>query len=123
MNGRSHGVPLALSALLGVAIAAPGAWAANITRGGQPAELTVTPGGAHGVRVTLKPMGMELPPSPSLLALEIKDPAIRLRTIERPVRARVGPLDVEINPTPLAVLVKGATGREVQKLVFDEETG
>src|SRR5215472_1623368 len=123
MISRSRTVMLSLSALLGAAIAAPGAWAANITRGGQPAELTVTSGGAHSVRVTLKPVGLALPPSPSLLTLEIKNPAIRLRTIEGPVRARVGALDVEVTPSPLAVLVKGITGREIQKLVFDEKTG
>ena len=120
---RSRIVVVALSALLGAVIAAPGAWAENITRGGKPAELTVTSGGAHSVRVTLKPVGMTLPPSPSLLDLDIKNPAISLRTIEKPVQARVGALDVEITPTPLTVLVKSANGREVQKLVFDEKTG
>jgi alpha-glucosidase/alpha-D-xyloside xylohydrolase len=112
-----------LLALLGAVIAAPGAWAANITRGGQPADLTVTSGGAHSVRVTLKPVGLALPPSPSLLTLEINNPTVRLRTIEKPVQARVGALDVEITPAPLTVLVKSATGREIQKLVFDEKTG
>src|SRR5207248_2817620 len=119
----SRAVMLVLSALPGAVIAAPGAWAANIRRGGQPAELTVTSGGAHGVRVTLKPVGMALPPSPSLLSLEIKNPVISLRSIERPVMARVGALHVEIAPSPLTVLVKGATGREIQKLVFDEKAG
>jgi alpha-glucosidase/alpha-D-xyloside xylohydrolase len=112
-----------LLALLGAVITAPGAWAADITRGGQPAELTVTSAGAHSVRVTLKPLGVALPPSPSLLTLEIKNPAVRLRTIERPVQAQVGTLDVEINSSPLTVLVKGAAGREIQRLVFDEKTG
>jgi hypothetical protein len=87
---------LALAALLGEVIAAPGARAADITRGGKPAELTVTRGGAHSIRVTLKPVGMVLSPSPSLLNLEIKNPAISLRTIDKPVKARVGALDVEI---------------------------
>ena len=64
---RSRTMMLALSALLGAVIAAPGARAADITRGGQPAELTITTAGAHGVRVTLKPVGLALPPSPSLL--------------------------------------------------------
>jgi alpha-glucosidase (family GH31 glycosyl hydrolase) len=112
-----------MSALLVAAIAAPGAWAENITRGGQPAELTVASGGAHSVRVTLKPVGMVLPPNPSLLHLEIKNPAISLRTIERPVQVRVGALDVEIASAPLTVLVKSASGREIQRLVFDEKTG
>src|SRR5438067_9595620 len=111
---RSRTVILALSALLGAVIAAPGAWAADITRGGQPAELTVTSGGAHSVRVMLKPVGVALPPSPSLLTLEINNPAISLRTIEWPMQARVGALDVEITPSPLTVLVKSATGREIQ---------
>jgi alpha-glucosidase (family GH31 glycosyl hydrolase) len=123
MIGRPHSVLLVLPALLGVAIAAPGVRAADITRGGQPAELTVTTGGAHCVRVTLKPVRLALPPSPSLLNLEIKNPAISLRMIEKPVRARVGALDVEITPLPLTVLVKGAAGRVIQKLVFDEKTG
>jgi alpha-glucosidase/alpha-D-xyloside xylohydrolase len=114
---------VALSALLGAVIAAPGAWAENITRGGKPAELTVTSGGAHSVRVTLKPVGMVLPPSPSLINLEIKKPTISLRAIERPVKARVGALEVEITPSPLTVLVKSTTGREIQKMVFDDKTG
>jgi alpha-glucosidase (family GH31 glycosyl hydrolase) len=120
---RSRSVMLALSALLGVVIAAPSAWAADITRGGQPAELTIASGGAHSVRVTLKPVGMVLPPSPSLLNLEIKDPAIRLRKFDEPVKARVGALDVEIIPSPLTVLLKSVSGREIQKLVFDNKTG
>lgn len=120
---HSRTVIVALSAVLGARIAAPGAWAANITRGGEPAELTVMGSGAHSVRVTLKPVGMELPPSASLLKLEIKDPAIRLRKIEKPVKARVGALDVEVTSAPLTVLVQSATGREIQKLVFDEKTG
>src|SRR5262245_18887082 len=119
MIARATTVMLALPSLF---IAAPNAWAANLSRGGQPAELTVAAAGAHSVRVTLKPVGMALPPSPSLLTLEIKNPAISLRTIEKPVQARIGALDIEITPAPLTVLVKGA-GREVQKLVFDEKTG
>ncbi len=110
-------------ALLGTIIGAPGAWAENIARGDKPAELTVTSSGAHSVRVTLQPVGMALPPSPSLLDLEIKNPAVRLRTIEKPVLARVGVLDVEISPAPLTILVKSATGREIQRLVFDDKTG
>jgi alpha-glucosidase/alpha-D-xyloside xylohydrolase len=120
---HSRTMMLALSTLLVAGIAAPGTWAVEITRGGKPAELTVTRSGAHSVRVTLRPVGMELPPSPSLLRLEIKDPAIRLREIEKPVKARVGVLEVEIAPLPLTVLVKSATGREIQKLVFDEKSG
>lgn len=112
-----------MAALLGAVFAATGAWAGDITRGGEPAELTVTSGGAHSVRVTLKPVGMPLPPSPSLLTLEINNPTISMRTIARPVQARVGALDVEITPAPLTVLVKGTAGREIQKLVFDEKTG
>jgi alpha-glucosidase/alpha-D-xyloside xylohydrolase len=108
---------------MGAAVAVPGALAENITRGGRPAELTVTSGGAHCVRVTLKAVGMALPPSPSLIDLEIKDPTIRLRMIEGPVKARVGELDVEITPSPITILVKSATGREIQKLVFDDKTG
>src|SRR6478735_492671 len=120
---RSRTVIVAFSALLGTQIPTPGARAADLTRGGQPAELTVSSGGAHGVRVTLKPVAMALPPSPSLLTLDIKNPAISLRAIERPVQARVGALNVEITPAPLTVLVKSASGREIQKLVFDEKTG
>src|SRR5262245_20894066 len=97
------------------------ACAQNITRGGQPAELTVASSGAHSIRVTLKPMGMALPPSPSLLNLEIKNPVISLRKIDGPAKARVGALDVEVTSSPLTVVVKTAAGREVQTLVFDEK--
>ncbi len=120
---RFYTMSVAISALLGTALAIPGAWAADLTRGGQPAELTLTRSGAHSIRVTLKPAGMPLPPSPSLLSLEIKNPVITLRTLEKPVQARVGALDVTITSSPLTVLVKSATGREIQKLVFDEKTG
>src|SRR5262249_49815243 len=123
MIAQTRTLILALAALLGAIVLAPGASAANITRGGQLAELTVTTAGAHSVRVTLKPVGVALPPSQSLLALEIKNPAISLRAIEKPVQARVGALDVVIIPSPLTILVKSATGREIQKLVFDVPTG
>src|SRR4029077_8414921 len=96
-------------ALLGAVIAAPSVWAENITRGGKPAELTVSSGGAHTVRVTLTPDGVALPPRPSIMNLEIKNPKISLRTIERPVTARVGVLDVEIAPSPLTVVVRSDT--------------
>jgi alpha-glucosidase/alpha-D-xyloside xylohydrolase len=114
---------LALSALLGTVVAVRGTRADTITRGGHPAELTVTSSGAHSVRVTLKPLGTMLPPSPSLLNLEIKNPALSLRAIDNPVRARVGALNVEVTASPLTVVVKSAAGREIQKLVFDEKTG
>ena len=120
MIGRSDRV---LWALLGVVIATPCARAVDITRGGQPAELTVTKGGAHSVRVLLKPVGLTLPPSPSLLTLELRNPEISLRTIDKVVQARVGAMDVEITPSPLTVLVKGTSGRVIQKLVFDEKSG
>lgn len=102
---------------------APSVGAIEITRGGQPAELTVTSSGAHSVRVTLKPVGTALPPSPSLLNLEIKDPPIRLRKIEAPIKSRVGTLVVDVTPSPLTILVHCAKGREIQKLIFDEKTG
>jgi alpha-glucosidase (family GH31 glycosyl hydrolase) len=114
---------IVMAVAMGAVIAVPGVLAENITRGSRPAELTVMSGGAHCVRVTLKPVDMVLPPSPSLIKLEIKDPAISLRMIERPVKARVGELDIEIAPSPMTVLVKSATGREIQKLVFDDKTG
>src|SRR5205085_9860644 len=63
------------------------------------------------------------PPGPSLIHLQIQNPAISRRTIDKPVKARVGALDVEITPSPLTVVVKSATGREIQKLVFDDKTG
>src|SRR5262245_4946612 len=122
MFARSRTVILAFS-VLAVTLIAESARAENVTRGGQPAELTVAGGGTHSVRVTLKPIGMTLPPSPSLVNLEIKNPPISLRKIDKPVQARVGALDVEIKPSPLTVLVKSAVGRVVQKLVFDEKTG
>ena len=120
---RLRSVILALSTLLMAVNAVPAARAQVITRGAQSAELTVAIAGAQSVRVTLKPVGVALPPSPSLLNLKILNPTINLRTIDKPVKARVGALDVEITPAPLTVLVTSATGREIQKLVFDGKTG
>src|SRR5579871_2967224 len=109
-----------MAALVGAVIAASPACAADLTRGGQPAELTIASAGAHSIRVTLKPVDVSLPPSPSLLQLEVKNPAISLRAIDKPVQTRVGSLNIEITASPLTVVVKNVAGREVQKLVFDD---
>jgi hypothetical protein len=57
------------------------AGSSDLTGNGFGRVLPASPqaGGEHSVRVRLKPVSMTLPPSPSLLTLEIKTPAISLR--------------------------------------------
>jgi alpha-glucosidase/alpha-D-xyloside xylohydrolase len=97
--------------------------AAEITAAGQPAQLDIRAAGEHSVRVTLKPINFEpdFPFTPALAERAYPAPAISLREINAPVRAKIGNLNVEVRPEPLMVVVTTADGKPVQEITFEED--
>ena len=110
---------LAAIALAGQAGQAPGI----LTTAGEPAELAIRAAGDNAVRVTLKPIGFtrDFPPTPAVVDRVYPAPAIRLRTLAKPLQQRVGRLTVKVQPSPLTVTVTNAAGELVQELVFDAD--
>ena len=104
-------------ALAGQTAPAPAA----LTTAGQPAELSIRAAGDNAVRVTLKPVSFapDFPSTPAVVDRTYPAPAIRLRSLARPVQQRVGKLTVNVQPSPLTVRVTNAAGQLVQELVFE----
>jgi alpha-glucosidase/alpha-D-xyloside xylohydrolase len=94
-----------------------------ITAAGQPAQLDIRPAGEHSIRVTLKPVSFEndFPYTPALAERQYAPPAIRLREISGPQRAKVGNLNVEVRPNPLTVVVTSVDGKPLQEITFQED--
>lgn len=110
---------LAAAALAGQAAPAP----SPLTTAGQPAELQIRAAGDTALRITLKPITFtsDFPTTPAVVDRAYPEPAIRLRTLARPLQQRVGRLRVEVRPSPLAVTVTNAAGQLVQELVFEAD--
>ena len=109
-----------LPVLLGCVAAAE---AQQITADGKPAQLDIRAGGAHSIRVTLKPVSFtkEFPINPALAERLSPSPALSMRALSRPMRKTVGSLEVEVRPNPLTVSVKNAAGRLVQEVIFETD--
>ena len=110
---------LVVVALAGQAAPAP----ATLTTAGQPAELSIRAAGDNAVRVTLKPISFtpDFPSTPAVVDRTYPAPAIRLRSLAKPMQQRVGRLMVSVQPSPLTVRVTNPAGQLVQELVFDAE--
>jgi alpha-glucosidase/alpha-D-xyloside xylohydrolase len=108
--------------LLPLAFAAA-AQAQNLTAAGQPAQLDIRPAGEHSIRITLKPVSYQgdAPFSPAIAERAYPAPVVSLRSVPRPVRQRVGSMQVEVTSSPLTVNVSTADGRPVQRLTFGED--
>ena len=107
-----------------VALAAARALGAQqITTAGRPAQLDVRVAGEHSVRITLKPRSFQddFPINPAVAERRYAPPAMTLRELARPVRRRVGNLDVEARPNPLTLIVTNRAGQQVQRLVFEAD--
>src|SRR5687768_12025750 len=106
-------------ALAGQAAPAP----TTLTTAGQPAELSIRAAGDNAVRVTLKPISFtpDFPSTPAVVNRTYPAPAIRLRSLAKPMQQRVGRLTVNVRPSPLTVTVTNAAGQLVQELVFEED--
>ncbi|HKW49755.1 MAG TPA: hypothetical protein VJN70_20020, partial [Gemmatimonadaceae bacterium] len=94
-----------------------------ILAAGRPAQLEVRVAGEHSIRVTLRPFATPESAiiSPALAEREYPAPAISLREVSRPTRARVGGLTVEVQPDPLSVIVTNARGENIQSLIFESD--
>lgn len=90
---------------------------------GQPAQLDIRPAEEAGIRITLKPLGFSLdyPFTPAVVEKQYATPVISLREIRKPVKKKVGNLNVEVLPSPLTVVVTNAKGEAVQRLVFGDD--
>ncbi len=108
---------------LGSFAVAAAAQAAEIRASNRPAQLDIRPAGEHSIRVTLKPIDFkpDFPFTPALAGREYGAPSLSLREISRPVKARVGGLNVEVRPEPLTVVATAADGRPIQDVVFHED--
>jgi len=108
---------------IGPCALAASAHAAEIRTGNQPAQLDIRAAGDHSIRVTLKPIDFkpDFPFTPALVDREYPRPAITLREITQPVKARVGNLNVEVLPNPLSIVVTSTDGRPVQNIIFHDD--
>lgn len=107
----------------GLAVSGGGRQPEGLTTAGQPAELAIRPAGIHSLRLTLKPVSMpaEFPATPAVVDRRYPGPAIRLRSVTRPVRATIGAFRVDVTPAPLTVTVRRRSGQVVQRLVFQDD--
>lgn len=109
--------------LFSLVIIASDANAQNITAAGQPAQLEIRAAGESSIRITLKPISFKesFPFTPAVVEKNYPAPAISLREISKPVKEKVGNLNVEVSPSPLTVTVTNAKGESVQKLIFNDD--
>ena len=97
--------------------------AQQITAAGQPAQLDIRVAGERSVRVTLKPVSFkgEFPNNPALAERKYSPPVVSVRDLARPLRKRIGSLDVDVRPNPLTLVVRNAAGQLVQEVVFADD--
>ena len=109
--------------VIGLATSAGAASAQQITTAGQPARLEVRAAGERSIRVTLKPASFasEFPSNPGVAERRYQAPAISVRELGRPVKRKVGNLNVEVLPNPLTLVVTGANGQAVQRVTFEAD--
>ena len=112
-----------LPLFMGVLAAAGAAQAQQITAAGQPAQLDIRQAGERSIRITLKPVSFaaDFPATPAVVDRAYPAATLTLRSVTRPVRGKVGNLNVEVRPGPLTVIVTSATGAPVQQLVFEDD--
>jgi alpha-glucosidase/alpha-D-xyloside xylohydrolase len=94
-----------------------------ITVNGEPAVVSIRAAGSGSLRITIKPESFdpEFPHSPVLPERRYPRPALSLREITRPVKARVGELQVEVQSEPLRIRIKAEGGRLIQSLTFQDD--
>jgi alpha-glucosidase/alpha-D-xyloside xylohydrolase len=87
------------------------------------AQLDIRAAGEVGVRVTIRPLDFKdtFPYTPALVERENPKPVISLRNLDldfKPVKAKVGNLNVTVKGKPLSVLVTTQDGKPVQNIAF-----
>lgn len=83
---------------------------------GQQVRLELRAAGAHGVRVTLRPVDAPaaLPENPGLAAGSTQAALFTIREISEPLRHVVNDLDVEVLPAGPTIIVRQRDGRVIQ---------
>ncbi len=71
--------------ILVLLLAAPAAWAQQITAAGQPAQIDIRAAGDRSIRVTLKPLTFKpsFPEHPAVVDRDYPAPALTARTLSR----------------------------------------
>jgi alpha-glucosidase (family GH31 glycosyl hydrolase) len=94
-----------------------------ITAAGQPAQLDIRAAAQNSIRVTLKPVGYaeNFPFTPGVVDRRYEAPAISIRSIDKPIKKKIGALQVEVKPNPLTVIVTNAKGQAIQELSFTDD--
>jgi alpha-glucosidase/alpha-D-xyloside xylohydrolase len=87
------------------------------------AQLDIRAAGEVGIRVTIRPLDFKdtFPYTPALIEREYPQPVISLCQLDadfKPVKAKVGNLNVTVQSKPLSVLVTTQDGKPVQKITF-----
>ena len=97
--------------------------AQNITTAAQPAQLDIRVAGENSIRITLKPVSFKenFPFTPAVVEGPYPAPTISLREISKPVKKKVGSLNVEVLSSPLTVIVRNAKGNLIQTLIFNDD--
>lgn len=105
------------------AVAGAEAEAGEILSNHKPARLDIRSAGEYSIRVTLKPLDFtpDFPFSPALAERADSKPVVSLTEISRPIKARVGIIDVEVQPSPLSIVATRPDGSVIQTLVFQED--
>jgi alpha-glucosidase (family GH31 glycosyl hydrolase) len=99
------------------------AFSQQVTAAGQPAQLNIREAGNSSIRVTLKPISYveEFPFTPALAERNYPAPQISLRTINRPVKKKIGNLNVEVKPNPLTLIITDTQNQPVQQITFQQD--
>jgi alpha-glucosidase (family GH31 glycosyl hydrolase) len=120
MNTKLPTKQLLIAALLLTPTVLP---AQQLHTAGQPAQLDVRSAGPASIRVTLKPVSFKrnFPFTPAVVERAYPAPVLSVREVTRPVKRKVGNLNVEVRPAPLTVSVTRANGELVQELVFESD--
>src|SRR5512138_3828807 len=97
--------------------------AQKITAAGQPAQLDIRAAGDNSIRITLKPINFkeDFPFTPAVVDKKYPAPAISNREVSKPIKRKVGNLNVNVLFSPLTVVVTNAKGKMVQKLIFNDD--
>ena len=109
---------------LAVIFAIGPAQAEQIVSAGAPAQLDIWKSGTKSIRVVLRPLSetTNLPYSPALVEQDWGAPALSLRSVDAPIKRRIGGFVVTVTSAPLAVSVETPQGESVQHITM-EETG
>ena len=91
-----------------------------LTNAGQHVQLEIRVAGEHSIRITLRPIIFKeaLPFAPAIAERNYPEPLISLREITKPIKKKIGNLNVSVQNNPITVAITNSTSEEVQEIVF-----